>query len=165
MLTAFLSSGAGALIVGAVAYVWKRKVDRQAQAEEIDQRAKVAEEQAKQRESQERRMSDEKERSLRHQNEAEERKADRDRQDAMVAMLQKHSEETLNVLRQEIEEQRKINGHAFEILERNTKSTEIIAQAVNLQTAQLAGMRDEISTLRGTVQVAVAIRQAQAQAP
>ena len=106
-------------------------------------------------------MSDEKERALRHQNEAEERKADRERQDAMVTMLQKHSEETLNVLRQELEEQRKTNAHAFEVLERNTKTTEIIAQAVNLQTAQLSGMRDEISTLRGTVQVAVAIRQAQ----
>lgn len=159
-------------IVGAVAVVWRMRVARQIEAEALDQKAKMAKEQAEQRteamaeqakitEAQEKRIADEKERAARHEREAEERKAERDQYAEMVAMLRKQGEETLAVLRNELDQQHASSAHNFEVLERNTKNTEVLAQAVSLQTAQLASMQNELSTLRGTVQVAVAIRQAQ----
>lgn len=89
------------------------------------------------------------ERLARHQKEAEERAAERAQKDALISQLQKATDETLAVLRSELGVQQKTNDRAFELLDRNTRSTENLAQAVATQAAELRVLSGAVSKLEG----------------
>lgn len=89
------------------------------------------------------------ERLARHQRDAEERAAERAQKDLLIAQLQKATEDTLNVLRSELAVQQKTNDRAFELLDRNTRSVESIAQTVAAQAAEIRVLSGAVAEIKG----------------
>lgn len=89
------------------------------------------------------------ERIARHARESDERKAEREQKEALISSLQKAQDETLSILKNEITANQQISAKSFEYLDRNTKATETLAQAVASQAADLRVLTTQIAELKG----------------
>jgi hypothetical protein len=87
------------------------------------------------------------ERLARHQREAEERAADRAQKEQSMAQLQKATDDTLAILKSELAAQQKTNDRAFDLLDRNTRATEIVAQTLAAQQNVIAVIASEVTKI------------------
>lgn len=84
------------------------------------------------------------ERMARHAKESASAEAERKEKEEIMAQLRKQTDDTLAILKTELASQQTTNAKTFELLDRNTRATEKLAEAV-------AGAGDELRLLASQV--------------
>jgi len=82
-------------------------------------------------------------------NAAAEREAERAQKDKLISQLQQANAETLDLLKSELAAQQKTSDRSFELLDRNTRATESLAQTVAIQAQELRTISGQVAALSG----------------
>lgn len=89
------------------------------------------------------------ERQARHTREAAEREAERQQKEKLIAQLQAQTNQTLAILERELKVQQDTSRQAFEMLDRNTRAVESLAQTVASQASDLRLLTQQIAEIKG----------------